>query len=228
MPAGAVSPFAGATAPTGWLLCGGQPVSRATYSDLFAAIGTSYGVGDGSTTFNLPDLRGRVIAGRDMDMTGVGGNGVQNRLTSTTITSGATGLGNNGGSQTHTLSSDESGIRSHTHSNSLTGTTTFAADGHTHGRGDYHAAVGATNGDAGRIAYQASGVYTNPSTYSVTGGNLVVNPNFNHNTPVYGTSGGPSGSASVGLSNGGTTASTATNSHNNVQPTIILNYIIKA
>ena len=56
-PIGSIVPYGGATAPTGWLLCNGQAVSRTTYADLFAAIGTSFGAGDGSTTFNLPDLR---------------------------------------------------------------------------------------------------------------------------------------------------------------------------
>lgn len=62
-PAGAVIFFAGAAAPTGWLLCNGQAVSRTTYAALFAAIGVVYGVGNGSTTFNVPDLRGRVPVG---------------------------------------------------------------------------------------------------------------------------------------------------------------------
>lgn len=62
-PTGAVIGFAGSSAPSGWLLCDGSAVSRTTYADLFTAIGTSYGVGDGSTTFNLPDLRGRVPVG---------------------------------------------------------------------------------------------------------------------------------------------------------------------
>lgn len=52
-----------ATAPTGWLLCDGTNVSRTTYADLFAVIGTTYGPGDGSTTFNVPDMTGRVPAG---------------------------------------------------------------------------------------------------------------------------------------------------------------------
>lgn len=56
-PIGTISPFGGATAPTGWLLCQGQAVSRATYAELFAVIGTSFGEGDESTTFNIPDLR---------------------------------------------------------------------------------------------------------------------------------------------------------------------------
>ncbi|WP_288910815.1 phage tail protein [uncultured Thomasclavelia sp.] len=64
-PIGAITPFAGSTVPTHWLLCNGQAISRADYSDLFAAIGTTYGEGDGSTTFNVPDLRGRVAVGID-------------------------------------------------------------------------------------------------------------------------------------------------------------------
>ena len=55
-PPGAIIDFGGASAPTGWLLCDGSAVSRTTYSALFAAIGTKWGVGDGSTTFNLPYL----------------------------------------------------------------------------------------------------------------------------------------------------------------------------
>lgn len=62
---GTVLPFAGTTAPNGWLLCSGQLVSRTTYSTLFGIIGTTYGAGDGSTTFNLPDLRGEFIRGLD-------------------------------------------------------------------------------------------------------------------------------------------------------------------
>jgi phage-related tail fiber protein len=64
-PPGAVQAFACATAPTGWLKCNGGAVSRTTYNALFAAIGTTFGVGDGSSTFNLPDLRGEFIRGLD-------------------------------------------------------------------------------------------------------------------------------------------------------------------
>lgn len=65
VPVGAQLPFGGSTPPEGWLLCDGSAVSRTDYADLFAVIGTSYGEGDGSTTFNLPDKRGRVSVGRD-------------------------------------------------------------------------------------------------------------------------------------------------------------------
>jgi microcystin-dependent protein len=66
VPSGTVVAFAGAgSAPTGWLLCDGTAVSRTTYAALFAAIGTAHGAGDGSTTFNLPDYRGRFLRGVD-------------------------------------------------------------------------------------------------------------------------------------------------------------------
>lgn len=80
--AGAVAPFAGSTSPAGWLVADGSSVSRAKYAALFDEIGERYGVGDGSTTFNLPNLTGRVALGR----TGSGP---------------ASGLGDSGGSISH-------------------------------------------------------------------------------------------------------------------------------
>lgn len=65
IPSGVVLPFAGTTAPAGFLLCNGATVSRTTYSKLFAAIGSAHGAGDGSTTFHLPDYRGRFLRGQD-------------------------------------------------------------------------------------------------------------------------------------------------------------------
>ena len=63
VPVGVVQAFAGSTTPTGWLLCDGSAVSRTTYADLFAVIGTTYGTGDGSTTFNLPNLVDKFVEG---------------------------------------------------------------------------------------------------------------------------------------------------------------------
>lgn len=65
VPTGAVMPFAGATAPDGWLMCAGQAVSRTDYFNLFGLLGTAYGAGNGTTTFNVPDLRGRAVFGLD-------------------------------------------------------------------------------------------------------------------------------------------------------------------
>jgi microcystin-dependent protein len=64
-PVGCIQIYAGSTAPTGWLICDGSAVSRTTYANLFAVIGTTYGSGDGSTTFNVPNLKGTVPVGLD-------------------------------------------------------------------------------------------------------------------------------------------------------------------
>jgi len=64
-PPGAVTAYAGETEPAGWLFCDGRELSRAEYPELFAAIGTAHGAGDGVTTFNLPDYRGRFLRGVD-------------------------------------------------------------------------------------------------------------------------------------------------------------------
>jgi hypothetical protein len=89
-PTGAFVPFAGTAAPVGYLLAFGQAISRTNYAGLFAVCGTTYGAGDGSTTFNLPDLRGRVAAGKD-DMGGVNANRLSN--------SGGTVLGTGSGAE---------------------------------------------------------------------------------------------------------------------------------
>lgn len=107
---GIVLPFAGTTAPNGWLMADGAAVSRTTYAALFAVVGTTYGSGNGSTTFNLPDLRGRVPVGKN---------------TGTFATLGATG-----GAETVALT--EAQLPSHTHANSLNNNV-VASSSHTHG-----------------------------------------------------------------------------------------------
>lgn len=116
-PSGEIILFAGSTLPTGFLYCDGSAVSRATYANLFAALGTVWGAGDGSTTFKLPDLRGRTPAGADnMNGTAAG------RLTGYS-------LGVAGGAQTHVLTQAE--MPSHTHTDAGHGHG-VSDPGHTH------------------------------------------------------------------------------------------------
>lgn len=95
LPVGTIIPYAGATIPSNYMKCEGQELSRIEYDILFSAIGTTYGVGDGATTFNLPNLKGRVITGIDSNDTDFDT------------------LGEIGGEKTHTLTVDE--IPSHNH-----------------------------------------------------------------------------------------------------------------
>ena len=116
-PTGAIIMFAGTTAPNAdWLLCDGAAVSRTTFSALFALVSTSFGVGDGSTTFNVPDLRGRTPIGLDNL-----GSSSANRITDANADSlNSTGGGDeddtstiSGSVSSHTLTSGE--MPAHTH-----------------------------------------------------------------------------------------------------------------
>ena len=172
VPVGSMQAYAGTSAPTGWLLCNGIAASRTTYSNLFSVIGTAYGAGDGSTTFGLPDMRGRVPMGAG---TGAG-------LTERTRAQ-------------------------------LPGSESLEA--HTHYEGDLRAAIGAVNGNGGWLGYEANSVSSrgpaSVTSYTVQPGYFTAtNYGFNHHTRVYGTTAG---------ANAGTTG--------NVQPSIVLNYIIK-
>ena len=279
-PVGAVMQFAGTSSPDStWLMCDGTAISRTTYSSLFAVIGTAYGAGDGSTTFNLPNVSGRVPVGLDSGDTDFDA------------------LGETGGSKTHTLSSSEipshnhsidhnhssvtsgSGGNAHTHSIDPPNTTSSSAGNHGHSGtfgssshrhyvqaalGDYYykAAAGnagwtvygmstygvgwngsthmtnrseTVNSSSGYVSvshgiYQTTGqTYTPNSTASVSSGG-----SHTHTTNIGAfTSGGASATShthSVDLPNfTGTSGSSGSGgAHNNVQPYIVFNWIIKA
>lgn len=121
LPAGSIIPFAGATPPATYLLCDGSAVSRDTYSRLFTAIGETYGAGDGSTTFNLPDLRLRFPFGAGTDKP-LGTKAGKNNPTMTTTSAGghthtastaSAGAHNHGGTQGHALTINEMPAHSH-------------------------------------------------------------------------------------------------------------------
>jgi len=179
---GMLMPYAGVTAPTGWLLCYGQGVSTSTYADLFAAIGYTYGGSGG--TFNIPDLRGRVIAGKD-DMGGTSAD----RLTDQSGGLDGDVLGDTGGAETHTLVEAELAAHQHQMLSDVTmGGTEYSDSG----------------GARHQYSMARKNSYTNDTAYS-------LGYDSGNNAPTI----APTGET------GSDTA------HNNVQPTIILTYIIK-
>lgn len=196
-PAGIVLPFAGSTAPQGYLLCDGSAVSRDTYSALFDAIGTVYGAGDGSTTFNVPDLSGRVVLG----------------------VSQSHALGTTGGEASHTLTEQE--LPSHIH----------IVPAHTHGNN-----ITATTPVLAHTVNQAVFKYNSPN-YRGTGNNQTIwaysslttaeairydNVAVDNHDPAECTATG-----SVTVSNSSVSGYFGSGgSHNNMQPYIVVNYII--
>lgn len=135
-PVGAVMDFAGQTSPPGWLLCDGAVISRATYRALFEAIGTTFGAGDGTTTFRIPDMRGRVAIGAGSLGTDTyvrGGTGGSARVTLTEAQVPA---------HSHTTPNHSHTVN-HKHGSGTLGTGTTGS-GHTHGSGT----LGADNGGA--------------------------------------------------------------------------------
>jgi microcystin-dependent protein len=125
VPLGAGLPFFGTVAPnSSFAFPRGQPISRTTYSALFALLGTTYGAGDGATTFALPDLSGRLLACRE----GMEGAPAPGRITTAGSGIDGTALGATGGVETVTLATSQ--LPSHTHANTLND------PGHVHGVSD--------------------------------------------------------------------------------------------
>lgn len=170
-PSGSLTAFAGSAAPSGWLLCDGTIVSQATYSNLYAVVGGTYNTGgEGAGNFRLPNIKGRVIVGRDASQTEFNT------------------LGETGGAKTHTLTTGE--MPSHNH----TGITTFDGD-HQHTYSDFPNSF--QDLDFGSYTFRRA-----PQT-ALTG---VAGLHF-HSLSINSTGG--------------------SGAHNNLQPYIALNWIIK-
>lgn len=196
-PAGVVITYAGSTAPEGWLLCDGSAVSRDTYATLFDVIGTTYGVGDGSTTFNVPDLSGRVVIG----------------------VSGTHALASTGGEASHVLLETELPSHTHTipahgHSNNIGAKTPEFSHSITQPAFKYNR----PNSKNTRADYNTA-CYYNTNTQSVgLSTNVAVSAHAAANCTL---SGGASASTAANMTSDGSSMG-----HNNMQPYLSINYII--
>ena len=208
LPAGMITAYGGSTAPSGWLLCQGQAVSRTTYADLFTAVGTAYGSGDGTSTFNLPDLQRRVPlgAGAAVGATDSLGGSDGIAAASRTLThkhevvghyhgmgtgadlnitaSGSGTSGNQSADHTHTFSATSgymSANASHSH--------TVSDPGHVH---NIWRSLDVPGGGSNRRG--VSDTYTNPSAKMDTAytGISLVSTDTNHTHSVSGTTAGVS------------------------------------
>lgn len=203
---GIVVPFAGAAAPTGWLFCDGSAVNRSVYAALFAIIGTTYGAGDGSTTFNLPNLVDKFTAGAGSAYA-LGSNG------GSTTTSSAGSHNHTGLTGSTTLTTSQ--IPAHTHTGTSDSTTLTGSFGPfrqslgpaagASASGVFSTYAGGTSGDANNGSSQVVGINMSaPHTHSFTSNSTGGGTGHNHSISTDGT-----------------------HTHTVTPPYLALNYIIK-
>tara|TARA_R100000781_G_scaffold22071_2_gene16425 strand:+ start:1717 stop:2370 length:654 start_codon:yes stop_codon:yes gene_type:complete len=203
---GAIKPWTKTTAPDGYLLCNGGAVSRSTYADLFAVISTTYGSGDGSTTFNVPQLQGKLPQGYDGNTYNLAGTGGANTVTvSVTNNQAATNATN----QSVTITGNIGNT-------SLT-TAQLASHGHNLNNPKVHAGnlAGAGAGAATLGPTQSSGNPSQPQTVANAGSGT----GHNHGHTLSGTL---TGNITTSLTGSVTAAGT-----NSFSPFVVVNYIIK-
>ena len=198
---GSIVMFAGSVAPQGWLLCDGSAVSRSQYSALFDIVDTTYGEGDGSTTFNLPDLRGRVMIGA----------------------SDSHPVASIGGEETHSLTENELPQHSHVvgqhgHNNGITIKTPELSHTITQAAFTYSAPGGTTNFTTGSGSYSVTSYNGTTSTNATRHTNVSIS---NHAAADCSVSGSIDDCDAFNTETAG-----GGESHDNMQPFITLNYII--
>jgi len=222
VPVGVVSMWVTGTAPSGWLLCQGQEVSVSTYSALSSVIGTNYGTltngsgAAGTTHFRLPDLRGRVPMG-----VGTGRN-VANSANLTARAFAAATFSKVSDAESVTLTAAQSGVPAHKHTNTATFTGTAVTSGddspdHGHSLSFVDAA---TEAQAKILAASSSvsGIFSGRPV--VTGSSQSGGANARHQHSV-------TASGTIAVTNVDNTAAAASASHENIQPSTVINFIIK-
>jgi microcystin-dependent protein len=196
---GAIKPWTKAAAPDGYLLCNGGAVSRSTYADLFAVISTTYGAGDGSTTFNVPQLQGKMPQGYDGNTYNLAGTGGANTVTvAVTNNQAATNATNQAVTITGSISN--------------TSLTTAQLASHSHGFNASQATVGGLIAPGGGVAAG------NPPSAGNTG-NQGSGTAHTHSHTLSGTL---TGNITTSLTGTVTAAGT-----NTFSPFVVVNYIIK-
>lgn len=197
-PAGIIMPFAGTSAPEGYLMCDGSAVSRTTYATLYAVIGDTFGAGDGSSTFNLPDLGGRVPLGVSMSHA----------------------LGSTGGSETVTLTEQElpahvHEVPQHGHADTIGATTPAFSHTITQPVFKYNK----PNANNKGMLSTGNNVYNSTSTGTATRGtNVAIAAHAAANCTMSGSI------ANMDAFDSDTTGGSL--SHNNLQPYLAIAYII--
>jgi microcystin-dependent protein len=187
LPVGMIILWPNTTPPDGWLSCDGSEVSRVTYPDLYAIVGDAYGAGDGSTTFNLPDFRGRVPVGVGQ------GAGLANRI-----------IGSTGGEEVHALSIAELAAHSHnvtdpTHLHSVSDPGHLHNMDHCHAHDHYHT-IGAGQFNHNHSFYDPQ--HQHP-TYDPTHAHSISDPGHAHSAYYHEIKGGNTWGGGSGLSYGG-------------------------
>ena len=204
---GTIKPWGKATAPNGYLLCDGTAVSRTTYAELFVVLSTTYGVGDGSTTFNVPDLEGKTPQGYDGNTYNLAATGGANTVTVAVTNNQAVS------SVTNTVTNNQSVTVTGSISNTALTTAQLASHNHT--------------SDAVKMPYSSGMDDVNPGGYTASAAsidNSGSGTGHNHAHTLAGTLAGTVAVTSAGAALSGTVTAAG---NNTFSPYVVVNYIIK-